>query len=186
MKKENKKVVTNPKYTEILKLREYLHEEGLHHSLRKKNDGWQIVFRIENEFDNVTLYCTQDGTSLGENENLIEFVIKRGLKIESVKGFLNANHALSQIKDFIEKKNAAERCDVLSPEELSEKAKKTNKAKNCPLCGCSEIHVEAYDPFDGYRGSLSMWRISCRECGCNVVGTSRKDVGEKWNKRAKE
>jgi hypothetical protein len=87
MKSENKKVVTKPKYTEILKLRGFLLEEGLPHSLRKKNDGWQIVFRIENEFDNVSLYCTQDGTSLGENENLIEFVIKRGLKIESVKGF---------------------------------------------------------------------------------------------------
>jgi hypothetical protein len=156
--------------------------------LRKKNDGWQIVFRIENEFDNVTLYCTQDGTSLGENENLIEFVIKRGLKIESVKGFLNANHALSQIKDFIEKKNAAERCEIAKSDksEESEKEKRSTKAKNCPLCGSGEIHVEAYDPFDGYQGSFSMWRISCRECGCNVVGTSRKDVGEKWNKRAKE
>ena len=32
--------------------------------------------------------------------------------------------------------------------------------KKCPFCG-SEAEIESYDPYDGYQGDCTVWRVKC-------------------------
>lgn len=53
----------------------------------------------------------------------------------------------------------------------------------CPFCaGAGE--KESYDPYDGYQGRNTVYRVRCRECGAEVCADSYDEAVRKWNRRA--
>ena len=58
-----------------------------------------------------------------------------------------------------------------------------NELKPCPFCGCTEINIYSYDPYDGYQGNLSTWKIQCLRCSANMERSKKNDVIEAWNRR---
>lgn len=55
--------------------------------------------------------------------------------------------------------------------------------KPCPLCGCPNILLYAHDPYDGYQGNLTSYRVRCQLCGLMVSRLSIDEAVERWNKR---
>ena len=60
------------------------------------------------------------------------------------------------------------------------------KLKNCPFCGSCNVDLYSYDPFDGYRGDLERYKVSCLSCGCNLERIKKDDAIAAWNRRANE
>lgn len=58
------------------------------------------------------------------------------------------------------------------------------KLKRCPFCGNENIDVQEYDPYDGYQGNLTTYRVRCTNCGANIAKVNKEDAVEKWNARA--
>lgn len=59
------------------------------------------------------------------------------------------------------------------------------KLKRCPFCGGEPI-ISKYDPYDGYQGDCTIYRIQCRRCGVTVKCSFRDTAIILWNKRVKE
>lgn len=55
--------------------------------------------------------------------------------------------------------------------------------KPCPFCGGEKISVREYDPFDGYQGALSVYRVWCRNCGAQIEQKKKAEASEAWNRR---
>ena len=55
--------------------------------------------------------------------------------------------------------------------------------KPCPFCGCEKVLTMVYDPFDGYQGSLAVYRIRCRNCGAQIERNDVVDAIKAWNRR---
>lgn len=55
--------------------------------------------------------------------------------------------------------------------------------KPCPFCGCEAINGYYYDPFDGYQGNLTRYRIRCEVCGASLERNTKETATEAWNKR---
>ena len=46
--------------------------------------------------------------------------------------------------------------------------------KKCPFSG-GEANIESYDPYDGYQGDCTVWRVKCLECKIIIQrGTKEK------------
>jgi Lar family restriction alleviation protein len=54
--------------------------------------------------------------------------------------------------------------------------------KKCPFCGGS-ARFYAYDPFDGYQGNLTTYRVECTKCRANIKNTNGVNAIEAWNRR---
>lgn len=54
---------------------------------------------------------------------------------------------------------------------------------DCPFCA-GLAKKEAYDPYDGYQGNNTVYRIKCRKCGAEVCGSTYAEAVRKWNSRA--
>lgn len=159
--------ITNPKYTEILKLREMLNNENIPNSLRKKHDGWQILYGTPR-----VCSVVQNSFSYGADNNLLEImglVTEGSGSVDSVKGFLTAEDVFCRIQKHYEETELEKR----------------KCAKPCPLCGNKTIESEWYNPLSDYKGGFSLWRIACKKCGCNVMGIDKNEATQKWNRRAK-
>lgn len=65
---------------------------------------------------------------------------------------------------------------------------KPNKAKlkPCLFCGSNAISIRDYDPFDGYQGNLTVYRVWCRNCGAQVEQKDVMDAIRVWNRRAED
>ena len=55
--------------------------------------------------------------------------------------------------------------------------------KKCPFCG-GEANIESYDPYDGYQGDCTVWRVKCSECKVIIQKRTEKEAIEAWNRRA--
>lgn len=53
----------------------------------------------------------------------------------------------------------------------------------CPFCA-GHAKKEVYDPYDGYQGRNTVYKVICRECGAVVKANSFDEAVKKWNKRA--
>ena len=58
------------------------------------------------------------------------------------------------------------------------------KMKPCPHCGDKMVIVYAYDPFDGYQGNLTRYRVFCFNCRASIEREDREKAIEAWNRRA--
>ena len=58
--------------------------------------------------------------------------------------------------------------------------------KPCPFCGCDKIRLDCYDPYDGYQGDLSRYKIWCDGCGANNERRNKEAAIEVWNRRAED
>ncbi len=57
------------------------------------------------------------------------------------------------------------------------------KLLNCPFCG-GKAKIIAYDPFDGYQGHFTIYKVLCRECEASINRTKEEKAIEAWNRRA--
>lgn len=53
----------------------------------------------------------------------------------------------------------------------------------CPFCA-GYAEEDDYDPFDGYQGNNTVYRVKCRKCGAEVCGSTYAEAVRKWNRRA--
>ena len=58
--------------------------------------------------------------------------------------------------------------------------------KYCPFCGNTDLELYEYDPFDGYQGNLSRWKIHCVSCGCSMQRPKKDNLITAWNRRAED
>ena len=56
--------------------------------------------------------------------------------------------------------------------------------KPCPFCGFGIPLLYTYDPFDGYQGNCTRYKIVCGNCSAEIRRPTEADVIEAWNKRA--
>ena len=54
---------------------------------------------------------------------------------------------------------------------------------DCPFCA-GTADPEKFDPFDGYQGDNTVYRVRCTKCGAEVCGGTYAEAVRKWNKRA--
>ena len=55
--------------------------------------------------------------------------------------------------------------------------------KKCPFCG-GEARAYSCDPFDGYQGNFTVWRVQCYECRAIIQRKTREKAIADWNRRA--
>ena len=55
--------------------------------------------------------------------------------------------------------------------------------KKCPFCG-GEANIESYDPYDGYQGNFTVWRVQCYQCRALIQRKTREKAIADWNRRA--
>ena len=53
----------------------------------------------------------------------------------------------------------------------------------CPFCA-GHAKMEEYDPYDGYQGRNTVYKVICRKCGASVKADSYDEAVRKWNQRA--
>ena len=53
----------------------------------------------------------------------------------------------------------------------------------CPFCA-GLAKKDEYDPYDGYQGNNTVYRVRCRKCGAMVKADSFDEAVKKWNSRA--
>lgn len=53
----------------------------------------------------------------------------------------------------------------------------------CPFCAGLAKKID-YDPYDGYQGNNTVYRVRCCNCGAEVRANSRDEAIRKWNRRA--
>lgn len=53
----------------------------------------------------------------------------------------------------------------------------------CPFCA-GHAKKEEYDPYDGYQGRNTVYKVICRKCGATVKADSYDEAVRKWNQRA--
>ena len=41
------------------------------------------------------------------------------------------------------------------------------------------------DPYDGYQGDCTVWRVKCLECKSIIQRRTKEEAIEAWNRRAK-
>lgn len=44
--------------------------------------------------------------------------------------------------------------------------------KPCPFCG-GNARIYVYDPFDGYQGNLTTYRVECTKCRANIKNSKK-------------
>lgn len=54
--------------------------------------------------------------------------------------------------------------------------------KECPFCG-KPAELDTYDPYDGYQGDCSVYRVRCTGCGAQVKARTEEAVAARWNTR---
>lgn len=58
------------------------------------------------------------------------------------------------------------------------------KLKDCPFCGSDNIFIDSYDPYDGYQGNLTIFRIRCLHCDATFEKKTYDEIIKSWNRRA--
>ena len=53
----------------------------------------------------------------------------------------------------------------------------------CPFCG-GDARAYSYDPYDGYQGDCTVWRVKCLECKLIIQRGTKEKAIEAWNRRA--
>lgn len=61
----------------------------------------------------------------------------------------------------------------------------TTYLKPCPFCG-SEAGLKEYNPYDGYQGNYSVWRIMCSKCKVLIQRGTKEEAIVAWNRRVGE
>ena len=56
------------------------------------------------------------------------------------------------------------------------------KLKRCPFCGGEPI-ISKCDPYYGYQGDCTIYKIQCRKCGVTVRSSFRDTCINLWNHR---
>lgn len=57
-----------------------------------------------------------------------------------------------------------------------------DKLKRCPFCG-GEPRISKYDPYDGYQGDCTIYKIQCCKCGVTVRSSFLDTCINLWNRR---
>ena len=57
-----------------------------------------------------------------------------------------------------------------------------SELKRCPFCG-GEPKISVYDPYDGYQGNCTIYKIQCHKCGVKVESSFRDTCINLWNRR---
>ena len=133
----------------------------------------------------ITEYCDQmrNGEcelSLMTNENLLTEVRNRAVALEFSTRWLVLELArryeanISKDADVVKVRHGKVICygRVLVMPEI----------KPCPFCG-GNVSVYAYDPFDGYQGNLTRYRVFCLNCRASIEREDREKAIEAWNRR---
>lgn len=92
-------------YKEILKLHEMLETAKIPHEMRRKLDGWQVVYPGANW----ELSAIENAYSIGEKEDLIEIMgllTEEEKESDSVKGYLTAENVFERIQKHWKKTTA--------------------------------------------------------------------------------
>jgi Lar family restriction alleviation protein len=56
--------------------------------------------------------------------------------------------------------------------------------KPCPFCGCEDISLFYYDPYDGYQGDYcGVYKVRCSQCGCTLQNRDKTTAAKMWNTR---
>ena len=50
----------------------------------------------------------------------------------------------------------------------------------CPICN-GFVTVTCFDPYDGYHGDLSIYRVGCKECKIFAEDSEQLIAERKWN-----
>ena len=61
-----------------------------------------------------------------------------------------------------------------------------NELEPCPFCGCEAVDGYYHDPFDGYQGDCSRYRLRCQVCGVSLERKTKQEAIEAWNRRNDE
>ena len=69
---------------------------------------------------------------------------------------------------------------------LHGKGEKMADLKPCPFCGDKVINIYAYDPYNGYQGDCSIYKIMCNRCGAQVQHRKVMEVIKAWNSRVED
>ena len=107
---ENGNFVTNPKYTEIIRLHEMLEEAGIPHTFEKMFDGYQVCYPVHRNDYHCVMDAIEHHGSYGCDEDLLEIMGLLTPEEEenySVLGFLTAENVLNRIKAHYEQQEEA-------------------------------------------------------------------------------
>ena len=58
--------------------------------------------------------------------------------------------------------------------------------KPCPFCGFGMPLIYQYDPFDGYQGNLTRYKIVCGNCSAKINRSTEEQAIKAWNRRAED
>lgn len=56
--------------------------------------------------------------------------------------------------------------------------------KPCPFCGGEKLYFHSYEPYYGYQGDLTAYRIVCASCGAKLERKEAEEAMKAWNRRA--
>lgn len=90
--------ITNPKYTEIIRLHEMLDKAGIPHTFEKFMDGWQVCYP---QGEDCVMDAIQHCGSYGRELNLLEIMgllTTEEAEHDSVVGWLNAEDVFERIR----------------------------------------------------------------------------------------
>ena len=60
---------------------------------------------------------------------------------------------------------------------------KETELKPCPFCG-GKAEIYKYDPYDGYQGDCSLYRVHCTKCDASFERIRKEQAEDAWNRRA--
>ena len=55
--------------------------------------------------------------------------------------------------------------------------------RECPFCGFRMPLIYRYDPFYGYQGDLSSYKVVCGNCSATIKRRKEQEAIEAWNRR---
>lgn len=97
---ENGNYITNPEYTEIIKLHKMLEEAGIPHTFKKFMDGWQVCYPTDEDKNGRIADAVEHYGSYGKDDDLLEIMgllTEEEREQDGVLGYLTAENVFKRM-----------------------------------------------------------------------------------------